>query len=131
MARRTIIVSDYDGDTKLDENDAVKVTLTVKVGDEAGKKYDLDFSQEHIEEFLANLERGRIIPPSKPSSTTGKEKHERKLSEPQQWLKDNNARAKVIKWAAENDKNASQRGLLANDLINEYREANNIPIPSE
>lgn len=126
MATRTIVVSDYTGQ-ELKEDEAVKVTLTVKVGDKAGEKFELDFAQDEIEDFLNSIKEGRIIPKAMPSLSTGRSaaKRTRQQSEEQHWLSTNGkySGTDIRKWAEENDKKVSARGRISDDTIKEFREA--------
>jgi hypothetical protein len=75
MARTQLIKSDYSGDT-IELSDALSVKLTLKLGSEAGKSFELDFTQKEYEELLTKLESSTsdepqpIIDRSKPSKSS-------------------------------------------------------------
>ncbi|MBY4400733.1 hypothetical protein [Rhodococcoides fascians] len=75
MAKTQLIKSDYSGDT-IATTDALSVKLTLKLGSEAGKSFELDFTQKEYDELLSKLESTTsdeprpIIDRSKPSKSS-------------------------------------------------------------
>lgn len=124
MATRTIVTSDYTGEDLGRDEEALKVKLTIKVGNDAAKSFDLDFSQDDLDDFIESLNNGRIIPASRPTSTAPSKSgtRTRAKSDAQAWLDGTKfERDDVAAWGRENGFEVAERGRLKTDLIAAFR----------
>lgn len=116
MATVTMVRSDYSDKPLSDDDNPVKVKLTVKVGTATGESFDLDFSEDEVEEFLERIRNRKIRGSSGyvPKAPAGESEG-----------------AQIRKWCKENNIEVNARGAIPADIKARWEAENNVKTDSE